>query len=289
MERNNNANSEIVPYNRGDFPIYIGKGDLSEVPNRTLPDHWHNDVEFIRVISGNINYNINGKIVSLSDGDGLFINSKQFHFGYSDDSCECVFICLAFQPSLFCSSKAVTEKYVTPVITNPYIPFYKLRSSVEWEREILDDVEKIYALDENIAFELRAHNIFFGMWTILFERLNHSVKAEKTGKPHLSTLKKMITFIQEHYSEKITLYDISQSGNVCKTACYSIFRKYTNQTPGEYLNEHRLRKSIELMKNSDMTLTEICYEVGFSGASYFAENFRRSYGCSPREYKKQFK
>ena len=99
----------------------------------------------------------------------------------------------------------------------------------------------------------------------------------------------MIAFIELHYKEKITLSDIASSGNICKTSCYTIFKKFTGRTPVEYLNFHRLRKSIELMKSTDMTLTQICYESGFSGSSYFAESFRKAFGCSPSEYKKREK
>ena len=86
--------------------------------------------------------------------------------------------------------------------------------------------------------------------------------------------------------EKISLSDIANAGGTCKTSCCTIFKKFTNQTPNEYLTDYRLHKSIDLMQNTDMTLTEICYDVGFSGASYFSETFRKVYDMSPTEYKK---
>ena len=95
----------------------------------------------------------------------------------------------------------------------------------------------------------------------------------------------MITYVQKNYKEKINLADIAQSGAVGKTECCTIFRTYTNLTPILYLNDFRLRKSAELLTKTDMTVSEICYEVGFSNASYFAETFRNTFHCTPKEYR----
>ena len=54
----------------------------------------------------------------------------------------------------------------------------------------------------------------------------------------------------------------------------------------EYVTDFRLRKSIEMMLNSDMSILEISIEAGFSGASYYAEVFRKAFGVSPAEYRK---
>ena len=43
---------------------------------------------------------------------------------------------------------------------------------------------------------------------------------------------------------------------------------------------------MELLRSSDMTVAEICYEVGFSGPSYFTETFRKKLGCSPSAYRR---
>lgn len=81
--------------------------------------------------------------------------------------------------------------------------------------------------------------------------------------------------------------DIAKAGNVSKTGCCGIFQKYVNQSPNAYLIEYRLRNGIELLRTTDMTVTEICYEVGFNGPSYFSESFRKAFGCSPLEYRKK--
>lgn len=70
-----------------------------------------------------------------------------------------------------------------------------------------------------------------------------------------------------------------------QSTCCNIFRRQLHQSPISFVTEYRLKKSIELICSSDLTITEISYEVGFSGASYFAETFRRHFGCAPTEYR----
>ena len=106
-----------------------------------------------------------------------------------------------------------------------------------------------------------------------------------TDKNSINCFKKMLSYIQKNYKNKISLQDICLEGNVCKTTCNKIFRTYTGLTPIEYLTDYRLRKAIELMENDNLTLTQISYECGFGGASYFAETFKKNYGVSPKRYK----
>ena len=58
-------------------------------------------------------------------------------------------------------------------------------------------------------------------------------------------------------------------------------------TPNDYLNSFRLEKSMELLRTTDMTATEIAFHCGFNSASYFAEIFKKQKGCSPKEYRKK--
>ena len=105
----------------------------------------------------------------------------------------------------------------------------------------------------------------------------------------LSAVREMVGYIQKHYQEKISLDAIAASGGVCKSKCSSLFRDYLNQTPMNYLIKYRLEKSIELMASTDLNITQISYEVGFSGASYFSETFRKHFGCSPVRYRKEIR
>lgn len=279
--------SEQVQYNNSDFPVYIRKGILSQYPNYAADCHWHDDIELIYVISGHMLYNINGKIVTLDEGNGIFVNSKQFHYGFSDDKSECIFICILLHPLLLNTSYYIEQKFLTPLLSENSIPFYVLHQNIDWEHHILDSILNIYENLNSPISELFSMENFFKIYGLLYTNLN--IKKPNAQKNHrINSLKTMISFIQAHYKEKISLSEISSAGNVSKTSCCSFFQKYTNKTPVEYLNDFRLRKSIELLTSTDLTITEICYNVGFSGASYYTELFKKNFGCPPKEYRKKY-
>ena len=74
--------------------------------------------------------------------------------------------------------------------------------------------------------------------------------------------------------------------NICKSNCSVLFHKYVCQTPISYLTRYRLNQSINLLFHTDMSITEISYEVGFNSTSYYSEMFKKYYHCTPREYLK---
>lgn len=282
---NKNDLSENVFYDIPDFPLYVRSGSLSSYPNFSAISHWHDDLEFILVWSGHMEYNINGTTVTLQEGEGIFINTRQLHYGFSKNYEECVFLCILIHPVLLCSSPYVEKNYVTPIIENESMPYFVLHSDRKYEQTILERLNEMYRCRHDALSALKVQSLFFIIWENLFLLSDNAKQQPVTGNEHLSVLKDMIRFIYENYADKISLAQISQAGKVGKTTCCAIFQKYTNATPVSYLTNYRLKKSIELLETTDKTISEICFEVGFSGASYFAETFRSLYGCTPTQYR----
>ena len=64
-------------------------------------------------------------------------------------------------------------------------------------------------------------------------------------------------------------------------------RAITGKSVNQYIRELRLSKAASLIKETDLTISEIAYKVGFSSQSYFNKVFRKRYGTTPSEYKTQ--
>ncbi len=285
MVRLERSLSENVNYNFSSYPAYIKKGLLSKYPNYAAVSHWHDDVEFIVTLSGRMQYNINGNIVWIEEGDGIFINARQLHYGFSGEHQECEFICVLLHPLLLCSLPYIEQEYVEPIISNHAFSYWLLDKDVDWENSVLALLKEMYAALDMDFPHLQIQSLFCQVWSHLYEHAPKEQRQSAKRYHQLSALKDMIGYIQKHYNEKISLDDIALAGGVCKSRCCSLFGEYLNQTPNHYLTHYRLRKSIDLMHASDMTITEISYEVGFSGASYYAETFRKYFGCSPTGYR----
>lgn len=280
-----NDQSEKVAYNMADFPAYIQKRFLSSYPNYSAISHWHDDIELVRILSGHMHYSINGRSVLLNEKEGIFVNTRQFHYGYSKDDSECIFICILLHPLLLCSSHYIEQNYILPVIQNESLPYLVLHENKMYEKELLNFADEMYQSQLSELYALKIQSLFFQAWESLFLLSSHTEAKPASRSQHLTILKDMVDFIFKNYTERITLEEISWAGKVGKTTCCAIFKKYTNETPISYLINYRLKKGVELLLTTDKTVSEICFEIGFSGASYFTETFRKFFGCTPSEYR----
>ncbi len=278
--------SETVRYNSPNYPIYVKEGLLSTYPNYSAAIHWHDDVEFIAVLSGEMDYNINGEIVTMKQGDGIFINSRQIHFGFSKEHRECNFICILLHPSLLGAVPQTEYDFVFPVIRNTAVPYHLLSKNVEWERAVTNWLIQMFEDHTKKTAPLLVQSDFFQLWSLIYEHLSTDDFTQKSEDADLTATKNMVGYIQKNYSEKITLPEIAAAGAVGQSKCCRLFQHYFKQSPILYLNQHRLNKSLELLRDTDYTITEIALTVGFSGGSYFTETFRKWMGKSPSEYRK---
>ena len=284
----NSDASENVAYNITNFPAYIKKGQLSSYPDFRAVSHWHDDLEFIVILDGQMAYDINGQKILLQTGEGIFVNSRCFHYGYSDTHAECLFICILLSPQLLSVNTYFIQNYLDPLIQNSHFPYQKLNPSIQWQNTILHDLKILYEnnitkIQPFIILEKSVH-----IFRLLSENMNFFPDYDKNTEDILA-LTAMIGYVQKNYPEKLLLKDISSAGNCCKTKCTSLFQRYLNTSPMIYLNRYRLEKSIFLLRNTSMSVTEIAYMCGFSNTSYFCELFHKYYHTTPGKFRSQNK
>lgn len=94
-------------------------------------------------------------------------------------------------------------------------------------------------------------------------------------------------YIYSHYEEPITLADAARAAHMNPTYFSKKFRESTGFGFKEYLTDLRLRKAAQLLVRTDAPITEIAGICGFSDGNYFGDAFRRSFGISPRAYRKR--
>ena len=72
---------------------------LSHYPNMRAECHWHIDFEFTYIMRGHMWYFVNGETIRLDEGQGIFVNSRQLHYGFTKDNAECEFSCTLLNPT----------------------------------------------------------------------------------------------------------------------------------------------------------------------------------------------
>lgn len=95
-----------------------------------------------------------------------------------------------------------------------------------------------------------------------------------------------IKYVMEHYKEKITLDTLSSMAFMDKFYFIRQFHSLTGYTPKEYQNELRLNEALSLLKNTDLSVTSIANEVGFSDARGLISLIKSKKGCSPSQLRK---
>ena len=301
----NSDRSEKVRYSCTDVPIGFFSGHHSAYANNSMPAHWHEDIELFVPREGEVVYNINGSLVRVRPGEGLLVNSRRIHSSINNDLRECYYNVLIFHPMLLCVSKDVEQQLVQPMLGSSF-DYVLLQKGTKWHENILHWFsliterydERLFGgsylspcrkLVDDIRLRDAAKSAVVGLINLIWSELAGNIipdAEQHTECSQLTAMKAMIAYIDEHYPEKISLEDIAAAGFVSKRTCGNMFERFLYIPPMKYLNEYRLKKSIELLRGTDMTVTEIGLACGFSGASYYAESFRRELGVSPSEYRR---
>lgn len=281
---------ERVQYAREDFAVFTCRGRLSAYPNAHILPHWHDDFELICVREGCMRHTVNGEGLELREGQGVFVNSCQIHGMEPSGGGDCAFSSVLVHPGLLGANAHIREAFVRPIARSESFGRLVLRREEDWQREIMDCAHAICALmaGDDPAAELEVMSFAYRISALITRHLPAPSPLAAQTDNRLLSLRRMMGFVQKHYREKISLQDIAAAGGVSVSACCVIFRKNIDQTPMGYLMRYRLEKGMEQLRNPNLTVTEIARAVGFGGASYFTECFRRHLQVTPLQYRKHY-
>ena len=111
---------------------------------------------------------------------------------------------------------------------------------------------------------------------------------KKTAESEMH-VKKALLYIKYNYNHKMNVNDIADALRLNRSYFSRIFKQYTKIQPSEYITQFRIKKSMELMNTTDMTVSEIAKSVGIEESHYFSRMFKKHTGVSPTKYKEELK
>jgi AraC-like DNA-binding protein len=91
-----------------------------------------------------------------------------------------------------------------------------------------------------------------------------------------------------HYAEPIDLEGLAASAGVSKYHFLRCFAATYGKTPTVYLTERRIERAQDLLRATNLTVTEVCFLVGYTSLGSFSTKFRRLVGASPSEYQARY-
>jgi AraC-like DNA-binding protein len=282
--------SERLNYNLPGFPIYARIGELRQFNRYAASCHWHPDLEYIMILDGKMDYFVNGQTLSMGKGEGIFVNSKRLHYGFSNDKTDCTFIVIAVHPAVLGENTPIGKAFFELKFSSDTDDFIFLTAENHWQKNILVSIKQIYdEIHKSEGNPLYLLSLVTALCACTAENLQLSSGNLNNGKKDKFwvAIRNMTGFIFQNYGDKITLDDIAAAGYVCRSKCCQLFGKYIGQAPNTYLTDYRIRKSCEMLKESNMTVLEVSLACGFQSPSYFTHIFQKEIGLTPKEYRQQ--
>lgn len=277
---------ELTKHRTVDLPIACYETTINQNIHGYIPLHWHEEIQFVRIIKGEAIFKLNGDRVSVGEGDGLFINSGCLHSAEELNQSNCIYICLNVSPH-FVLNPVLYTTYVYPYLRATNLPFLHLDNKELWAKTILDAILQIKELIQQKLpfFEIETTVQLTLIWkNLIINGFNLEYDPLEIQKD--SRMKQMLNWIHQHYNEKVLLEDIAKEGQLSRSECCRYFKRVLNTTPLNYVTTYRIQKSSVLLKQTDATVTEVAYQVGFNSTSYFIDKFKRLMEMTPLEYKK---
>jgi len=108
-------------------------------------------------------------------------------------------------------------------------------------------------------------------------------------KSHSPRIVKMMTYIEEHLTEKIELAQLAEHVNLSRTYASAVFKEEMGITISEFIMKERMLEAKRMLKDTDLTVAVIANRLAFCSQSYFTKNFTAMEGMTPVEYRREIK
>ena len=284
----NQFQKELKQHGNEQFPFLVSYQKLSEYESGSFMWHWHPEIEITYVQKGTMCYKVNHMVYHLKEGDIVFNNSGALHSGTMENQKDCAYIPVTFDSRLIYGffQSTVNSKYVDPVIQDSMLPAICIDQSEPWHKPFREYLLRIIDLDEKKPdfYELDITICLQSMWRLLLEHITYEPQASRENSLEYDRIKKILSYIEENYQNKITLNDIAGHIHLCESECTRLFKRHMNTTLFAFLQEYRIERSLEFLQDVQ-PVSAVADKAGFSDPNYYSKVFAKIKGCSPREYR----
>jgi len=121
-----------------------------------------------------------------------------------------------------------------------------------------------------------------------YEKLSIPFVSVSPLAPETDRLLKVITYISENFDQEISLDKIADIASMTAQSFCRYFKKRTNKTFVQFLNEYRIGKACVLLIDNKIPISQIWQELGFNSSTNFNRLFKRLYGCTPMDFRKKY-
>lgn len=273
-----------------DFPFQISKVVLNHENSHPDTFHWHSYFEITCVQSGMGHYFVNGQEYTMDKGDIIIFNNVEPH-GWKLMGDDMHLLVMVFSPEFVAEKLSVFDsEYLKPFVERGSNFRNRIGREETVSHEIRKGIREIYTEweEKREGYPLMIKANILRILTILIRAYQDDSKSGEMLKEKKNAMKRLeqaFSYIDAHYSEKITLDEVAAAAFMSSTYFSSYFRKVTNISFSEYVTRLRISHARELLRDKEKSVTEIALECGFHNISNFYKMYKKYVGKPPREDK----
>lgn len=265
---------------------------VSPVQQRTL-NHFHPELEIALCKKGSGRYTVENKSYIISPGDIFVFYSGQHHFvDYVEEGEALEFMGIQFSPQFiwFPENDMFDMRFLNIFINQKD----KFQSRLDRNSQATSDIKNSLLQIED-EFIKKLPDFVLMIRVKLYEilvRLNRMYGSDVPDsthphihKRHLVQIESAMEYIDEHFVEDISLDMLAQISNMSRSYFSSMFKALNGITVWDYVINKRIALSVNLMMQSELSITEIAFESGFNNSTNFNRAFQKITGLTPREYR----
>ncbi len=238
---------------------------------------WH---ELYFLLEGERRYFIDGQIHTVHEGDVILIPKSTLHHTTAISSRQHVRYLVEFDDSFI-------HKSLYPLLDNCFsVRQFSLPDDQRTLfKHILQKLEEVQLSEKPYADALfQAYTT--ELLSILIQLSQSNI--QKTEKPKTATehlIESAANFIEENLQNNIKLTLVADQYHLSHAYFSRTFKTYTGFGFNEFVTHRRIQKATQLLRHSNLTISEIAYKCGFSDSNYFSTVFKKDTGISPIKYR----
>jgi len=291
---------EIKQHGSTYFPFAFYTVESDKEKGLLVKHHWHEQIELIYLKEGQFKVEVNMENYIIYEECFCFINSEELHFiksSYPSNESAVVFDLRMLSFDIFDS---VQRQLIQPLLNGQLKMPRFISKKEKYGEEIFEEYRKIIAIyryegelsqnpENNIASQIKIKTSILNILAILYEN-NLLISELGNSKDYrIDYIKTTISYIQNNYKEKVYIKDLAEQINMNEQYFCRFFKRMIGKSPMEYVNEYRIKKTKELLKETDKQVIDICLECGFNNMGNFIKVFKKHTGINPIRYRKEFK
>lgn len=242
--------------------------------------HWQIEVEGAYVASGWLDIYVNGEIYHLEQGEMIFIKGGTTHYYVEKQEQSVIRILKFHKEAVIYQCFDETNKAAIKAL---YDQIFMVHKNENISR-IIDEMLQNDFQDFNECY-MTAKLLELTVYLLATPALVFN-KAPSTAIDNTRYLDSILKYIDENAKNKITLPMLADHLGLTESYCSKYIKQQTGMTFIEYLNGVRISRAEGLLIHTDLNITEIGYETGFSSVQTFNRVFKNMKNMSPSEYRR---